>query len=109
LEDEGVGMTTPTPPKPIEANKTEIPEDVLQAVYAAMSWVDESGAKGVIARAILAERERCAIVAENRYTEQSVLKSKAGKPYTTGSMAIFTGQQIAAAIRLPSTTSKEGE
>lgn len=38
----------------------EIPADVKDAAYAALGKVDGDGAVGVIARAILAERQRCA-------------------------------------------------
>lgn len=41
----------------------DIPEDVKTAAYEAMKTVDDLGAMGVIARAILAERQRCADVA----------------------------------------------
>jgi len=44
-------------------------------------------------------RERCAQVAEERYTRETVRKSSSGEPYAAGKMAIFAASQIAEAIR----------
>lgn len=52
-----------------------------------------------IAQAILAERERCASVAEQRFTSDNVVRNKKGEPYLTGSAAIYAARRIAAAIR----------
>jgi hypothetical protein len=41
-----------------------IPDDVREAVLVAIRTVGEDGALGVVARAILAERERCARIAD---------------------------------------------
>ncbi|MBD9542982.1 hypothetical protein IB276_26405 [Ensifer sp. ENS04] len=46
-----------------------IPEDVKAAAYEAMKTVDDLGALGVIASAILAERQRCADVAQREAAE----------------------------------------
>lgn len=43
---------------------SDIPEDVLKAAYEEIGTVDELGAVGVIARAIMTERERCAKICE---------------------------------------------
>lgn len=45
-----------------------IPEDVKIAAYEAMKTVDDLGALGVIARAILAERQRCADLLRENHT-----------------------------------------
>lgn len=43
--------------------------------------------------------EKCAEVASQRFTTETVTKTKSGEPYITGSAAIYAAGQIAAAIR----------
>lgn len=57
----------------------------------------------LIARAILAERERCAMVAEKRFSYENMLTNKKGNPYRSGEIAIYAASQIASAIRNPKT------
>ena len=45
---------------------TEIPENIKEAAYEAMRHVDDSGALGVISKAILAERERCWFIVKEK-------------------------------------------
>lgn len=99
-------MTSP------KSKEQVVPEDIMRAAQKAFddAMVLTSQADGdmVIARAILAERERCAVVAESRYTEENTIKSKAGKTFRSGQVAIYAAQKIAAAIRRP-TPPKGGE
>jgi len=54
---------------------TEIPDDVMKAARDAVnSAIDDRGAIGVIARAILAERERCAKLALSAPTLENKTK-----------------------------------
>jgi len=78
---------------------TEIPDDVMKAARDAVnSAIDDRGAIGVIARAILAERERCAKVAEEDL--RSPMAKKAGHVPSW----LARGRVIAAAIRKGTTT-----
>lgn len=52
-----------------------------------------------ITAAVAAEREACAQVALGRFTLDSVLRSRNGRPYAAGFGAIAASEQIAAAIR----------
>lgn len=49
-------------------------------------------------KARVEERERCAGIARNCFTDATVVTNKAGQPYLTGKAAIYAAQRIAAAI-----------
>jgi hypothetical protein len=83
----------------------DIPQDVR--IEAADLWariVAEEADDSDIARAILAERERCAKVAEDQFTKESVQKNAKGEPYDSGKIAIYASQRIAFVIRGEPTT-----
>jgi hypothetical protein len=67
-------MTLPNPKntgkQTMPEGKSEYPDDVVAAAREAMNIVRGDGAVGVISRAILAERERCANVAEAEYEKR---------------------------------------
>lgn len=103
---------------------SEIPQDIMEA---AQKQCDLCGvtatsdmrvhAKHIAAYAIMAERERCAKVAEGRYTRENVHKNAKGEPYEAGRVSIFVANRIAEAIRdsssagllpLPSPGNREG-
>lgn len=67
---------------------SELPEDVKTAAYEAMKTVDELGALGVISRAILAERQRCADVAKK------VAEEAYGDTSAIGAAAMIRGRII---------------
>ena len=88
---------------------SEIPDDVMKAAQAVVLWAysvppDEAEHIKNVAIAILAERERCAKVAEARFTKDNVIKTAKGEPYITGSAAIYAAGQIASAIRKGTTS-----
>ena len=68
---------------------SELPKDVKAAAYEAMKTVDELGALGVIARAILAERQRCADVAKK------VAEEAYGDTSAIGAAAMIRGRILA--------------
>lgn len=67
-----------------------IPEDVKASAYEAMKTVDELGALGVISRAILAERQRCADACR-RLAEHQKQRGQLQEAFTSN----FIAQQIA--------------
>lgn len=86
-----------------EKGLMEIPEDVIKAATELQDMVDRDPkaylAFDVAVLATLLERERCAQIAEERFTIDSVLKTTKGEPYITGSAAIYAATIIAGAIR----------
>ena len=95
---------------------TEIQADVKEAARAALSAALRDPRVGfaikacmiggaydaftaAIEQAITDERERCAEIAEQRFTKESIAKNTKGEPYITGSAAIYAAERIAAAIR----------
>jgi hypothetical protein len=54
-----------------------------------------------VARAIATERERCAKIAEEKFTPKTVNLKPRGDPYKSSEVAIWCSKQIAAAIRSP--------
>lgn len=95
---------------------SEYPEDIMKAAREAIAkyYVDtgetdfakriQEGHKDdwwmskPVAAAILAERERCAKVAIDRFTDANVLKNARGRPYASGQAAIVAANYISAAI-----------
>ena len=92
--------------------QADIPEQATEAARAFLRmspcYPEQFQLVDAFCRAILAERERCAVIAESRYTEENTIKSKAGKTFRSGQVAIYAAQKIAAAIRRP-TPPKGGE
>jgi hypothetical protein len=82
-----------------------IPDDIMKAAEECVIHLPEIEGRSrfmlrrLISSAILAERERCAKIAEERFTEQNVLKTTKGKPYSSSQVAIYAATNIAGAIR----------
>lgn len=77
-------------------------EEFFDILYAEQMYEAVQEAKAAIEAmqpSILAERERCANIAEQKFNIDTVRKNADGKPYQTGSAAIYAAGRIAAAIR----------
>ncbi len=72
------------------------PEDIMKAVRVAMETVKDDGAAGVIARAILAERKRCAKIASNEAERLS--DNEANYPFTRVHDMMIVSRRIQFAI-----------
>ena len=90
---------------------SEIPDDVMKAANDAVnSAIDDRGAIGVIARAILAERERCARLCEDTAMVVTSGRTKpdfgiySGEPADMTAGNTHPGVGYAAAIRKGATT-----
>lgn len=93
--------------EPIRAEIMDIAASIEADIPSRITGANRVFIRAVLARAIMAaekrgeerEREACAVVAEKRYTLDSVNKKPNGQPYAAGGFAIHAAAQIAAAIR----------
>lgn len=110
------GAANPLPkaaPATIPDDLQKIADNIARDIPSRVSGIQRDFAAIVIARALMAERqkateaerERCAEVAAAVFTLATVLKNSRGEPYASGWVAIRASRKIATAIR----SNPEGE